>query len=92
MFNVLIDTCVWLKLVEDHKHTPLLQVVQGAVAQKKMQLLVPRQVLDEFKKNHARVLKASDRSFTGHLQEVRKAINKVGGDKRKTALCPESAT
>ncbi|MFP3569822.1 PIN domain-containing protein [Paraburkholderia sp. SIMBA_030] len=86
MFHVLIDTCVWLKLADDHKHTPLLQVVQGAVAQKKMKLLVPRQVLDEFKRSRARVLKASERSFTGHLQEVRKAIAKVGGDKKKTSM------
>lgn len=84
MFNVLIDTCVWLKLAEDHKSTPLLQVVQGAIAQGKMKLLVPRQVLDEFRKNRARVLKTSERSFAGHLQEVRKAIVKVGGDKKKT--------
>jgi len=86
MFHVLIDTCVWLKLAEDHKHTPLLQVVQGSVALKKMKLLVPRQVVDEFKKNRARVLKASERSFAGHLQEVRKAITKVGGDKKKTDM------
>lgn len=86
MFNVLIDTCVWLKLAEDHKHTPLLQVVQGAVDLKKMKLLVPRQVLDEFKRNRARVLKVSERSFTGHLQEVRKAVAKVGGDKKKATM------
>lgn len=86
MFNVLIDTCVWLKLAEDHKHTPLLQVVSGAVALKKMRLLVPRQVLDEFRKNRARVLKTSERSFTGHFQEVRKAIAKVGGDKKRTNM------
>lgn len=86
MFNVLIDTCVWLKLAEDHKHTPLLQVVQSAIAQKKMKLLVPRQVLNEFKNNRARVLKASERNFTGHLQEVRNAITKVGGDKKKTNM------
>lgn len=86
MFHVLIDTCVWFKLAEDHKHTPLLQVVRGAVAEKKMRLLVPRQVLDEFRKNRARVLKASERSFTGHLHEVRKAVAKVGGDKRKTSM------
>lgn len=86
MFNVLIDTCVWLKLAEDHKQTPLLQVLQSAVHQKKMKLLVPRQVLKEFKKNRARVLKASERSFTGHLQEVRKAITKVGGDRKKTDI------
>ena len=86
MFNVPIDTCVWLKIAEDYKYTPLLQVVQGAVAQEKMKLLVPRQVLDEFKKNRARVLKTSERRFSGHLQEVRKAITKVGGDKRKTNM------
>ena len=86
MFNVLVDTCVWLKLAEDHKHTPLLEVVQGAIARNKMRLLVPRQVLDEFRKNRARVLKASERSFTGHFQEVRRAINKVGGDKKKTTM------
>jgi predicted nucleic acid-binding protein len=86
MFHVLIDTCVWLKLAEDHKHTPLLQVVQGAVAQQRMKLLVPQQVLDEFRNNRARVLKASERSFTGHLQEVRKAIAKVGGDKKRTDM------
>jgi hypothetical protein len=33
MFNVLIDTCVWLKLAEDHKHTPLLQVVRKRLLQ-----------------------------------------------------------
>lgn len=86
MFNVLIDTSIWFKLAEDHRHTPLLQVVRAAVEQKEMKLLVPRQVLEEFKKNRARVLKASERSFNGHLQEVRKAITKVGGDKKKTAM------
>jgi len=86
MFHVLIDTCVWFKLAEDHKHTPLLQVLQRNVAQKDMKLLVPRQVLDEFKKNRARVLKASERSFAGHLREVRKAVTKVGGPKKKTDM------
>jgi hypothetical protein len=86
MFNVLIDTCVWLKLAEDHRYTPLVQVIRGAVALKKMRLLVPRQVLHEFRENRARVLKASERSLAGHIQEVRKAITKVGGDKRKTNL------
>lgn len=83
MFNVLIDTCVWLKIAEDHRHTPLLQVVSGAVALKKMQLIVPRVVLDEFHRAKPRVIKASERSSASHFQEVRRAIDKVGGDKRK---------
>lgn len=88
MFNVLIDTCVWLKIAEDHRHTPLLQVVRGAVALKKMQLIVPRVVLDEFHRAKPRVVKASERSSASHFQEVRRAIDKVGGNKRKqkTAL------
>jgi len=86
VFHVLIDTCVWLKLAEDHRHTPLLQVVQGAVAQQKMKLLVPRLVLGEFRKNRVRVLKASERSLTGHFQEARKAIAKVGGDRKKVSM------
>ncbi|WOI47027.1 PIN domain-containing protein [Acidovorax sp. BLS4] len=86
MIYVLIDTCVWLKLAEDHKHTPLLQVVRGAVALGKMKLVVPRQVADEFARNRARTLKSADKSFAGHLQEVRKAIAKVGGDKKKNQM------
>lgn len=42
MFHVLIDTSVWLKLAEDHKLTPLLQVVSGLVSLKGMRLIVPR--------------------------------------------------
>lgn len=83
MFAVMIDTCVWLKMAEDHRHTPLLQVVRGATALKKMQLMLPRIVLDEFRRARPRVIKAAERSSASHFQEVRRAIDKVGGDKRK---------
>lgn len=86
MFHVLIDTSVWLKLAEDHKLTPLLQVVRGLVALKKMRLIVPRLVIDEFNRNRERVAKAASRSFTSQVNEVRKAINKVGGDQKTTKL------
>jgi PIN domain-containing protein len=86
MIHVLIDTCVWFKLAEDHKHTPLLQVVSSAVALGKMKLIVPRQVVDEFNRNRTRVAKSADKSLTGHLQEVRKAVTKVGGDKKKLQM------
>jgi len=86
MIHVLIDTCVWFKLAEDHQHTPLLQVVSGAVALGKMKLIVPTQVVDEFNRNRARVAKAADKSLSGHIREVRKAVMKVGGDKKKTQM------
>lgn len=86
MFHVLIDTSVWLKLAEDHKLTPLLQVVSGLVALKKMQLIVPRLVVDEFKRNRERVAKTASRSFSSQFNEVRKAITKVGGNPKTTKL------
>ncbi len=83
MIHVLIDTCVWLKLAEDHRHTPLLQVVSGATALKRMELLVPRIVLDEFRRARARVIRTAERSSAAHFHEVRRSIDKVGGNRRK---------
>jgi hypothetical protein len=86
MFHVLIDTSVWLKLAEDHKLTPLLQVVRGFVSLKKMRLIVPQLVVEEFQRNRERVAKTVSRSFTFQVNEVRKAITKVGGDQKTTKL------
>ena len=87
MFNVLIDTCVWLDLAQDQKQTPLLLVVENMVKDKALSLIVPRVVRDEFHKNRARVAKASARSLTGHFQQVKEAVNKASSDaKQKKAL------
>jgi hypothetical protein len=87
MFNVLIDTCVWLDLAQDQKQTPLLLVVENMVKAGLLRLLVPRIVLEEFHKNRTRVAKTSARSLTTHFQQVKEAVNKAGGDeKRKKAL------
>lgn len=87
MFNVLIDTCVWLDLAQDPKQTPLLSVVETMVNDRVLSLLVPQLVIDEFSKNRERVAKSSARSLAGHFQQVREAVNKgVGNSKRKKAL------
>lgn len=87
MFNVLIDTCVWLDLAQDQKQTPLLLVVENMVKAGLLTLLVPRLVLKEFQKNRTRVSKTSARSLTAHFQQVKEAVNKAGGnEKRKKEL------
>jgi hypothetical protein len=83
MFHVLLDTCVWLKLAEDYRQTPLLQVVRGAIDLQRMKLILPRQVVDEFRRARPRVVKTAERSYASHFLEIRRAIDKVGGDKRK---------
>ena len=87
MFNVLIDTCVWLDLAQDPKQTPLVLVVENMVKDKMLSLIVPRLVYVEFQRNRARVAKASARSLATHFQQVKAAVNKgTTNAKRKKAL------
>lgn len=86
MFNVLIDTCVWLDLAQDQKQTPLLLVVENMVESGLLNLLVPRVVIEEFQKNRARVSKTSVRSLAAHFQQVKEAVNKDGGNEKRKAM------
>lgn len=86
MFHVLIDTCVWLDLAENPKHTPLLTVMEDMIKDGLLRLIVPRVIVDEFRKNRGRVEKSSVRSLASHFQAVKEAVNKSGGDRRRTKL------
>jgi len=83
MFNVLIDTCVWLDLAQDPKQTPLLLVVENMAEDKALSLIVPRVVHDEFHRNRERVAKASARSLASHFQQVKEAVKKGTADRRR---------
>ena len=87
MFNVLLDTCVWLDMAQDPKQTPLLLVVENMVRQNMLRIVVPRVVIDEFKRNRTRVAQASARSLKSHVTQVKEAVNRVDGNaRRKKAL------
>ncbi len=83
MFKVLIDTCVWLDLAKDQRQTPLLGVVEEMVRHKRATLIVPRVVLDEFRRNRDRILTESTKSLSSHFRLVKDAVGKIGGDKRR---------
>lgn len=51
MFNMLIDTCVWLDLAKDTRKVSVLGVVEELVKLGMVTLIVPRVVLDEFRRN-----------------------------------------
>lgn len=87
MFNVLLDTCVWLDLAQDRKLTPLLLVIESMVKDRSMRLVVPKLVHDEFKRSRSRVAQTASRSLKGHFQQVREALTRLPGDaRRKNAL------
>src|SRR5882672_10578616 len=86
MFNVLIDTSVWLDLAEDQRQTPLLSVVEDLIKDGLMNLVVPSILITEFRKNRNRVAKASAKSLSTHFQVVKEAIRKVEGNAKRKEL------
>ncbi len=86
MFNVLIDTSVWLDLAEDQNQTPLLSIIEDLIKDGLMNLIVPDTVIIEFRKNRNRVAKSSAKSLSTHFQLVKDAIRKADGDARRKEL------
>jgi hypothetical protein len=62
VFNALVDTCVWLDLAKNARQAPLLGVIEEMVKQKLVMLLVPRIVLDEFRRNRGRIITESTKA------------------------------
>lgn len=85
MFNILLDSCVWLSMAEDRKQKPLLQVLEKMVQQERVRLLVPRVVIDEFKRCRVRVASQSKQSLNAHVSRVREAVNRDSNARRKKA-------
>ena len=83
MFKMLIDTCVWLDLAKDPKQVPVLGVVEELLRLGKISVIVPRVVLDEFRRNRERIAKESAKSLSTHFRLVKEAVGKIGGDKKK---------
>ena len=83
MFRMLIDTCVWLDLAKDPKQVPVLGVVEELLRLGMVSVIVPRVVLDEFRRNRERIAKESAKSLSTHFRLVREAVGRIGGDKKK---------
>ena len=85
MFNVLIDTSVWLDLAQDQRQTPLIDPLITMISHGYVNLLVPRIVLIEFQKNRQRVVERAQRSLSTHFNLVKDAIRKVDGESNEVA-------
>jgi PIN domain-containing protein len=86
MFNMLIDTCVWLDLARDQRQVSVLGVVEQMVKRGMVTLIVPRLVVDEFRRNRERIAKESAKSLSAHFRVVKDAVGKIGGNKRRMQL------
>jgi hypothetical protein len=87
VFKILVDTCVWLDLAKDQRQgSAILGIIEEMVRTDLVTLMVPRLVLDEFRRNRERIAKDSAKSLSTHFRLVKDAVNKIGGDKRKIKL------
>jgi hypothetical protein len=73
MFKMLVDTCVWLDLAKDRSQLPLLDVIDEMIRLEMLILIVPRVVLDEFKRNKERVAQESRKSMSSVFRLVKDA-------------------
>ncbi len=83
MFQVLIDTSVWLDLAQDQKQAPLIGSLEAMIKRRLLVLLVPRIVLTEFQRNRGRVAERAQKSLSSQFNQVKEAIRKSEGTGKK---------
>lgn len=86
MFYLLIDTCVWLDLGQDYLKRPLLDALEELLKDRRVVLILPRTVLDEFARNKARVVKDTSRSLSATFRRVKDAVGKFGDAKERALV------
>jgi PIN domain len=83
VFKMLIDTSVWLDIAKDQKQEPVLGVIEEMVKMGLLTTLVPRIVLDEFRRSRDRIAQQSAKSLSAHFRLVKEAVGRVGGNERR---------
>jgi hypothetical protein len=86
VFKILIDTCVWLDLAKDAQQRPLLSALEELVQERRVVLVVPTIVREEFERHRERIVKESARSMTGVLKRVRDVVERLGDAGKKNVV------
>jgi hypothetical protein len=86
MFNLLIDTCVWLDLAKDQQQQATLGVLEELVQHKSVALIVPTIVRNEFARNKARIVQESQRSISSVLKRAKEIVHQHGDARRRRVM------
>src|SRR5271155_3433734 len=89
MFQLLIDTCVWIDIAKDRHQEPLLTALEELVKAKRVALILPRTILEEFARNKARIVKESTQSISATLRRARELVDRLGGSRHKLKALAE---
>ena len=83
---ILVDTCVWLDVAKDYRQRATIAALQQMVESDAVELIVPRQVVEEFARNKERVFAEAGRSLSSTIRRVKDALTALGGEDRKATL------
>jgi hypothetical protein len=87
MFQLLIDTCVWLDIAKDRKQQTLLIALERLLEHSKIQLIVPQTVVDEFNRNKARIVQDATKSMSSTLRRAKELVGQFSkGTKARRAM------
>ncbi len=76
--QLMVDTDVWFELAKDYRQRPTITALEELKKAGVLQLLVPQQVMDEFARNKARIIKESGQSLTATFRRVKDAVRQFG--------------
>jgi hypothetical protein len=85
MLRLLIDTCVWLDTAKDYRQQVTLRYLDQLIDSGKVGLIVPRQVMDEFARNHDRIIKENTQSLSSVFRRVKDAVSRFGDETHREA-------
>jgi hypothetical protein len=88
VFQVLVDTSVWLDLAQDQKQGRLIDSLEAMIKKKLLVLVVPRIILSEFQQNRGRLAERAQKSLSSQFNQVKEAIRKseLAGTKKDQML------
>lgn len=86
MLKMLVDTCVWLDMAKTPSQSKNLEILSTLRAEKEVDVIVPRIVLDEFLRNRDRVIGEYVKSISTTLSRAKEIVVQQGGKRRIKAL------
>ncbi|WP_237481308.1 PIN domain-containing protein [Lichenibacterium dinghuense] len=89
MLRLLADSCIWLDIVKDYRHEPVLSAVEHLVEARTVSLVVPRLVVEEFARRKDEVVRGSVQGIATTLKRAREVVAQFGTDGGRPAAMAE---
>jgi hypothetical protein len=90
MLRLLIDTSIWLDLATSREGQKWIVPLRVLAFQKKLELLVPAVVIEEFDRNRPRLESAVTTSIIDRLRQLRRELRDYAGDRNEHVWLEET--